>query len=452
MIQTQNEMQSSGGVTRTLAKDLPVGTRLPELLRKQRKVPDWAFLYPELFDPVRLFSKMMLIGALIGLLLVPIWFLVGLAVGIGFLGQVAAVGPLVTLGAYAITVPRRRTNAFYLRAFSTDRRTHAFRRALEVALGSDFRLSGIRSPRHQWPDILKGVAGGLAVFRYAGARYMELEASDGWMGRLLASFVHTRIAFVDLRQITPNVKREAVLTFLCLGSNRTVFVIDQSRSAAEWAKLAGDLVLSPGVARPALQFVDADGDIASITSEVRGAVGRLPDGAAGFSEAGWAYVASHVPEEDLIWESQRKPERMIILGAVLISVVLNVVSVMAMSDKIALAFGMTGLLLAFGMTGLLFFALFARAIGGAGRRAWKARSVNREFANNQFDRALAGACLPILAFGLMASGMMGQSRLDERMQNLQQGAFYPTSALPAGSINSYLGEPDSILMGVISEP
>lgn len=439
---THHRLLGSSGATAALPlNQLPVGSRLPGLLREQRNVPDWAYAYPELFDPLRLFTKIMLICGVINLLLLPLWFLMDLALGSNFLGQRAAAGFLITFGGYAITVPRGRTNAFYLRSFATDRRTHAFRVALEIGLGSDFRLSGIRSPRRAWPDLLKGAAGGFALLRYAGGRYMELEAGRGWMGRLLASLVHARIAFVDLRELTDNVRREAVLTFLCLGPNRTVFVIDRTRSAHEWAAVASDLVVRPGTACPALQFVDAEGTLATITSQVRRAVQRLPDGAAGFSEAGWSYVAKNVPEADLVAESRRKPGRTVLVGVVMVAIAVSV----APSDLPGVMIWPLVLFLT------LFFVCFARAFFGAARRAWKARSVNREFAGGQLERVLAGACLPVLGAVLTVSAAEGAARFDESQPPAWSGYLsVPTAGAASDYVSpadSLVAEPDSVLFG-----
>jgi hypothetical protein len=408
----------------TLVKDDRLaGTRLDDLLRRQRKVPTWACNYPELFDPLRLLARVLLVVGLINCALLPVFFLVDTLAGEGHTTWVLAAGLLLNFGAYALVAPRGRTNAFYLRAFRTDQRAHAFRRTLEAGLGSAFRLSGIRPPRRHMPDVVKGASGLLTLFRYAGSPYMELEAHSGWMGRLVASYTHARIAFIDLRDLTEHVEREIVLTFLCLGQSRTVFIVDQSKPIDVWAQLVADTVSLPPGARDVLQFINADDDLATVISEVRGVVARLPEGAAGSSEAGWAYVARNVPESDLLAERTRRPGRTVLMGIGVMGLVSGMLSAMDPSHTRTADVGISALLLVL----LYVLYLYTRAIIGGARRAWQARSLNREFATSQFERMFEGAIL------------LGLAMLFYVRAALSAVEIAPT--LPPGSLPHQLGAP-----------
>jgi hypothetical protein len=355
----------------------PVGSRLSALLHKQRTVPDWAYVYPELFDPIRLMEKILVVGIVVSMLQLPILIALGMAGG-GYQAVGLAFGIVLLLGAYALAAPRRRTNAFYLRAFRIDSDPQLFRRTLEIGLGTEFRLSGIRSPRRRLPDFVKGLLGTFAMIRYAGARYMELEAGPGWMGRLVASYTYARVAFVDLRELTDHVRQEVVLTLLCLGPARTVFIIDQSQSVEEWTRLVHTIRPFPAGMPP--WFLDADDDVATIVSQVRNVVRRLPEGTAGFSEAGWSYVEKHVAASDLVAESATRPGRWLLGGVLVTSVVGAVLQSLVTASAWMVVWGVV----------LLFSIIYGRAIGGALLSAWRARSLNPDFARSQLERVLAG--------------------------------------------------------------
>jgi hypothetical protein len=144
-----------------------------------------------------------------------------------------AVGFTLVMCVVAI-LPRRRTNAFYLRSFRNDARTGPIRLSVQNALGSAFRLSGIRDPNRRWGHLLRHLFYVLFVIRYASPKYMNLEAGPDWKQRLWRSFGDARCAVIDVSDLTPFVREEIELTVSCLGYQRVLFVADDSRQVEEW--------------------------------------------------------------------------------------------------------------------------------------------------------------------------------------------------------------------------
>lgn len=125
----------------------------------------------------------------------------------------------------------------YLRAFQTDDRSGQLRAWLKAALGYQFRLSGIRAPHHRASPLTTFFSPVIKGLRYLGSRQFELEAPDrNWLARLLASFAETRLVFVDMRSLSPNVMDEIKLSWLVFGPERMIFIVDDSRSLEDGQK------------------------------------------------------------------------------------------------------------------------------------------------------------------------------------------------------------------------
>lgn len=346
--------------------------------------------YPPLFDPVAQLARFL--GVVIALeLLIGLFVLV--RAGGQANGWMAAqlFGPCVLMaGLFLLIRPARVTNVFYLRAFKTDRNTADLRTLLKGALGPDFRLSGIRRPKERPSDFMKGFFSSIVALRYAGSHYMELEARDDWMARLVASYAHARLAFIDLRLLTRHVQREVIFTFSCMGPARSIFLIDNSKDDAAWrAELAA--VLQPADAA-ALQLVNTDRPRAEIAADVRARVAALPHGTAGFSVPAMRFVRDHVSDDMLRAEARRRPGLMIALGAITVGLLGTVLGLAGPNvPVVSLPVALTLL----GLFALTWVACLVRTFGTAAAMArWSGRGA-------AFGGALAGLLVPLLGFTLM---------------------------------------------------
>jgi hypothetical protein len=154
----------------------------------------------------------------------------------GISAVVVLVGAIPMLLCLWVILPRRITNAIYLRSFSHDRPTWPIRKAAQQALGRRFRLSGIRDPRRRrWAfDYLA-----LAVFilRYGTPKFMNLEAGNDWKTRLWQSLGDVRCALIDISHLTPSVKEEIELCFNCLEPDRILFIGDATHTKDDWRRI-----------------------------------------------------------------------------------------------------------------------------------------------------------------------------------------------------------------------
>jgi hypothetical protein len=143
-------------------------------------------------------------------------------------------------------LPRRATNALYLRSFRNDAETGSLRIAAQAALGRAFRLSGIRDPRRRWPALIRHLLYILFLLRYAQPNFMNLEAGPDWKARLWRSLGEARCALIDVTELTPFVREEIELAIRCLGFHRVLFIGDDSRTADGWRQATLTAVASPG--------------------------------------------------------------------------------------------------------------------------------------------------------------------------------------------------------------
>jgi TonB family protein len=250
-----------------------------------------------LADPLRAFTFFLVLLAVYLLALayanvsnVPRW---------GFL----ALYPLVALSASCtllsvalLVAPYRKANAIYLRAFRTDRATAKLRLRLAAILGPKFRLSGIRPPNKAVSIFMRFLLPYLFVLRYAGSKFMELEAGDDWMVRLLKTYQKVRLVFLDLRTLTPYVHQEIQMTLASVGIERCIFLIDGVRTPESWQHTVATIVgpeADPG------QFHLLDVESPQMEADLRTLVATLPPGVAGERELGRRYVLDHVSEQQL---------------------------------------------------------------------------------------------------------------------------------------------------------
>ena len=132
-------------------------------------------------------------------------------------------------------LPRRQTNAFYLRAFRNDAATLGMRKTIQRTLGyRAFRLSGIRDPDRRGSPFWRGLNLILLAIRYSTPKYMDLEAGDDWKARLWSSLAEARCAFIDVSDPTPFLLEEVVLAVRSLGLKRVLFLGNVSLDEEAW--------------------------------------------------------------------------------------------------------------------------------------------------------------------------------------------------------------------------
>jgi ankyrin repeat protein len=200
-----------------------------------------------------------------------------------------------------LVFPIQPPNAFYLRSFRSDHATAKLRKRLESILGPGFRLTGIRPPRAHSAVFIRFFAPGLFALRYLGSKYMELESGDNWMARLWKSYQQSRIAFIDLRDITEQVHNEIVLTLLTLGKGRCVFLIDGNTPRGKWHEILNE-ALGTDTANVGLHLLDVSeakvnsGEMAVALKQI---LKTLPNGVVGASDHACDFLLSKVSAETL---------------------------------------------------------------------------------------------------------------------------------------------------------
>jgi type IV pilus assembly protein PilA len=266
-----------------------------------------------LADPLRVIAILMVIGAALnvaaGLVTNAIWPALAAACWL--------------LGLALLMSPSGKPNAIYLRAFRTDKSTAALRSELAAILGPDFRLSGIRPPREKTSVFMRFLTPGLVGLRYAGSKFMELEAGDDWMARLWKTYQTTRLVFIDIRDVTPYVHQEIEMTLDAVGTSRCIFLVGPDKTEAEWRQVLAEIV-GPEADPKQLQLLDVSPERVSshqIDSDLTDIVKRLPPGVSGELEQGKQFILDHVSEE--ILQASRRPSVMTVLSAVA-AVVLSV--------------------------------------------------------------------------------------------------------------------------------
>jgi type IV pilus assembly protein PilA len=272
-----------------------------------------------LADPGRLIARLMAGagGALV--VLAVVIAIVGAAM-VGTIGAVSALAVLLPgaglLGVGLLALPSGKPNAIYLRAFRTDRDTARLRVELAAILGPGYRLSGIRPPKKKTSLFFRFLAPGLVALRYAGSKFMELEAGDDWMARLWKTYQQTRLVFIDCRDLTTHVHLEIQMTLQTMGVERCIFIVDPRRPDEEWRQI---IVAVAGPESQNVPFRLVHGDPESIrsgrtASELKADLDTLPEGVPGATDRGRQFILAHVTEEQL--KKSRRPSPAALLGAV----------------------------------------------------------------------------------------------------------------------------------------
>lgn len=218
------------------------------------------------------------------------------------IGGIALAGVVtLPLGVWLLLSTGNRSMAIYLRAFRSDRPARNLRNLLKAALGGHVRLCGIRPPRRRSRLLSRVFALGLAPLRYAGSRYFELEAEDhNWMARLIASYARTRFVFIDVREVTPHVENEIRLSYLAMGKERCIFIIDSTRTETDWLAIIRSVLALPLSDQLTLQLLsypgDANVDPKSFVHAVRIIVDHLPEGPPAISDEAIAFARKHVAD------------------------------------------------------------------------------------------------------------------------------------------------------------
>lgn len=227
--------------------------------------------------------------------MVFIWFMM--------FGSVMAVIPILAF--LRRILPRRRTEAIFLRSFRNDPETWRLRTAVQDALGPDLRLSGIRDPRRRWPLPLRIVLLFFFALRYSTPRYMNLEAGPDWKARLWRSLGDARCAFIDVTEITPFVAEEIDLCYQSLGSQRVLFLDSGERPLHELRAQIRASITIPEVEEDRIQVVRWSARRGPARAEFRAAVERFA-AALPKEPAGLAVHARHLVDSVSKLDSQSR--------------------------------------------------------------------------------------------------------------------------------------------------
>lgn len=272
-----------------------------------------------LADPGRLIARLMAAAGGVLVLLSVVLAIVNTAL----FGTVAAIVALAVLlpaagllGVGLLALPSGKPNAIFLRAFRTDRGTARLRVELAAVLGPDYRLSGIRPPKKKLSLFLRFLMPGLVALRYAGSKFMELEAGDDWMARLWKTYQQTRLVFIDCRDLTTHVHLEIQMTLQTMGVERCLFIVDPRKPDEEWRRVIAAVA---GPESQAVPFRLLHGDPESLSSgrtasELKANLDALPEGVPGATDRGRQFILAHVTEEQL--KKSRRASPIALLGAV----------------------------------------------------------------------------------------------------------------------------------------
>jgi type IV pilus assembly protein PilA len=229
---------------------------------------------------------------------------------------------------------------------------------------------------------------GILGLRYAGSKFMELEAGDNWLARLWKTYQTARLAFVDLRDITPALQEEIAMTLLTLGPLRTVLVVDRQKTESQWRDLLKEILgVQTDVAQ--LQLLDVTEErIASgqLQSDLTDIVGKLPAGEADKGEPGRQFIVAHVGS-DILAKSGMPLVSKILAGAGLLA---------AMSLGALKGIGAEGL--EFGLAMALLVIVLILLLAGLFRAAARARRLGQAGHQQGAARAWAMLSLEVLLF------------------------------------------------------
>jgi hypothetical protein len=251
-----------------------------------------------LSDPLRTYRRLIFVFLLIGWVALWVnWLLPQL----GPTTRLEKVNSATTAAALALwlcvlsVLPRRPTNAVYLRSFRNDAVTGRLRAAAQTTLGSEYRLSGIRDPRRRWPWLVRHLLYVLFLIRYAQPKYMNLEAGADWKARLWRSLGEARCALIDITAMTPFVREEIELAVRCLGLHRVLFAGDDSRTPDEWRHAILIELGSPDVPPARIRFAvwaDTSAGRAAFKAQVRAFAAGLPATPPGLNATAFPDTAS----------------------------------------------------------------------------------------------------------------------------------------------------------------
>ena len=239
-------------------------------------------------DPLRVTTALFAVGALVTALLPgqPPW--------LGW-GSAAL---LLTLA--LMIAPYGDPNALYLRAFATDKETMNLRAEIGAVLGPAFRLSGIRPPDKRMSIFLRFLLPTFVGLRYAGSKFMDLEAGEDWLIRLWKTCQTVRIVFIDLADITTNLINEIKLALTTVGPRRVVFLTGGSKSPSTCREVLNEIAQAAGVDANELVVLDASpGRVRSgqFESDLRDILAYIPIGNAGDLDAGRQFILQTVSPE-----------------------------------------------------------------------------------------------------------------------------------------------------------
>ncbi len=323
------------------------------------------------------------------------------------------------LGLVMLIAPTGKPNVIYLRAFRTDRSTANLRVRLSAVLGPGFRMSGIRPPREKTSLFVRFLAPGVLALRYAGSKFMELEAGDDWMARLWKTYQSTRLVVIDIREVTQMVQQEIEMTAQTVGIARCVFVVDQGRGEDEWRGLLAE-ILGPEIDLAQLQLLDVSDNrriSGQMESDLKDIVNRLPQGSQGELYGGRQFVLNHVSEEVI-----QRSQHFSVSGLVSIMTALALAIGLGFVWAVMRPNRMFTSVLILAITAPILLLLLSAALR-AGGRAWRlARMGHTQAAVFEWSR-LSIVCLLFLSSSVLAvvqTKRLGQSPLDRELKMAQE--------------------------------
>lgn len=247
--------------------------------------------------------------------------------GDGLVVALLSVGFLILLlfmsfGAYWLLMTEggdKRDLSLFLRAFRSDASSDQLRAWLKAAMGSSWRLGGIRPPAEReplWVTLISPLFTGL---KYLGSRQFEMVAPDhNWMARLLASFAETRMVFIDIRDITPHVLDEIRLAWQVFGPRRTIFIVDSTKTAEAWQE---DVQRQLGCEGAGLLLLFWTADSATFVPHVQALLAKIPEGSATVTPEALAFVHGKVGEEQWDMSPLDRPWVLVVLQQLLIGAI-----------------------------------------------------------------------------------------------------------------------------------
>lgn len=334
-----------------------------------------------LADPLRVITIITAVSAVfLGLVT---WPASGIWAGLGIACSTLSFALLIS--------PSGKPNAIYLRAFRTDKSTAALRTRLAAVLGTDFRLSGIRPPKEKSSAFLRFLLPGIVAMRYAGSKFMELEAGDDWMARLWRTYQKARLVFIDVREVTPHVHEEIEMTLQTVGPERCVFLISRDKPDAEWRRLLAEII-GPENDPTKLQLLDVSPDRLSsrqIEADLRDIVLKLRSGVPGELVQGRQFVLDHVSAE--LIKKSRHPSAM---------TVFSIVAALGLSTGFGLAWTFIPHNSILILTGLVCFLIPVMALwlGSVYRVIVRARELGRAGHKRAAIRAWSALLIVLLLF------------------------------------------------------